>query len=487
MYDFPDSPTMGQQVTTPARVVFTWDGAKWFSNSRPPSLDVDFTTSIPAGFTFSRNSMASYLDPVSGNLVDYATNAPRFIAGKGLLLEPSALNLNNNPRHAGAAIGTPPIGFVQTAGGGMNTQVVGVGVENGMEYIDLRIWATSTVNNAVTLYFGSANITDNPIGGAVAGQAANTDTAVNDTWYIKLVGTPNWGPLQTGSNLRWGHQELNSSQVQSVNQVTTFASWPNSTSPLSSQVFQKRNNLQATSVYARPCLSFAGMGVGASYDITLRIGHIQLQVGNPVYTSPVRTATVTAVTGGVTRAADTLVGTLGSWFNPKYISCAVAFTDAQPLSFGGRCAPLCSFDDGSGTATPYRCPQNFFQLMEISGGGFGVGPIVNGVADNQWPGDQGVYYQPGQAGAICVSGGPNFLGGRSCSSLLTKGNIGPYTPIFDPSKYTRIVFNEGPNMYTWYQNLNAIPANVQRFLRRFRYYPRMLSTYECYAIAVAMA
>ena len=48
MFDFPASPTVGQQVTTPARVVLIWDGVKWYSNYPPPSLDVDFSTAIPA-------------------------------------------------------------------------------------------------------------------------------------------------------------------------------------------------------------------------------------------------------------------------------------------------------------------------------------------------------------------------------------------------------------------------------------------------------
>jgi hypothetical protein len=488
MYNFPDTPTMGQQVITPAGVVFTWDGAKWYSNYPPPSLDVDFTTSIPAGFTFSRSTGASYLDPVSGNVVDYASGAPRFIAGKGLLLEPSALNLNNNPRHAGAAVGTPPIGFSQLAQGGLNTQVVGVGVENGMEYIDLRLFATSTTNAYTVVTFGSVNITDNPTGGA-AGKAANTETLMHDTWYIKLVAAPNWGILQAGNptNLRYGHYEYDSSQT-GINATTSFTTWPNSTSPLSSQVFQRRGGMNAAAVYARPALFFANMGVGQSYDITLRIGHVQLGVGVAAYGSPIRTATVTAVTGGITRAADGLVGTLGSWFDPRYISCAVAFTDARSLSFGGRSAPLISFDDGTGNATNYNIPPlNYFQLLENSGGGWYAAPIVNEVTDNQWPNDGGGIYQLGQAGAICVSGAPNILGGRSCSNLLAQGTINPYTPIFDPSKYTRIVFNEGPNMYSWYSSPVGIPGNMQRFLRKFRYYPRMLSPTECHDIAMAMA
>jgi len=110
----------------------------------------------------------------------------------------------------------------------------------------------------------------------------------------------------------------------------------------------------------------------------------------------------------------------------------------------------------------------------------------------QWPNDGGGIFQPGNAGAICVSGTPGAFA-RTSSNLLAQGSLGGVTLStgFDPSKYIRIVFNEAPNMYTWYQAGNpwppTIPANVQRFLRKFRYYPRMLSPYECHDIAVAMA
>ena len=283
------------------------------------------------------------------------------------------------------------------------------------------------------------------IGGTAA--AANGETVCGDTWYVKTVGTPNWGPLLTGSNFRLGNNPCNSSGTSITNAISTITTVPNSVDPLTSQVFQRRSNLVAGAFYTRPCIVMLNMGAGLSFDVTLRLGHIQCEVGTAMYTSPIRTPTTAPVTGGITRASDSLVGSLGSWFNPPYISCAVSFTDARPINVGGRSAPLCSFDDGSGNATTYVPPQNYFQLLENSGGGYYMAPVVNGVTDNQWPNDGGGIFQPGMAGAICFSGAPGIVGGRSCSNLLAQGAITPYTPIFDPSKYTRIVFNEAPNMY----------------------------------------
>jgi len=491
MFDFPASPTVGQQVTTPARVVFTWDGSKWFSNNPPPSLDVDFTTAIPAGFTFSRSSPASYVDPTTGNVVDYASGAPRFIPGKGLLLEPTAKNCHSNPRLSGAVVGTPgtlPTGWSHNGAGGVSVAVVGTGVENGMEYVDIRLSTASTAASSWQMFMDGT--TTCAIGGTAT--AANGETLCCDTWYVKTVGTPNWGPLLTSTNFRLGNNPYNSSGTSITNAINTFTTVPNSVDPLTSQVFQRRSNLAAGAFYTRPCMIISNMGAGLAFDVTLRLGHIQCEVGPALYTSPIRTPTTAPVTGGITRASDSLVGSLGSWFNPRYISCAVSFTDARPISAGGRSAPLCSFDDGTGNATTYILPQNFWQLLENSGGGWYTEAIINAVQDVQWPNDGGGIFQPGNAGAICVSGTPGAFA-RTSSNLLAQGSLGGVTLStgFDPSKYIRIVFNEAPNMYTWYQAgtpwPTTIPANVQRFLRKFRYYPRMLSPYECHDIAVAMA
>jgi hypothetical protein len=456
---------------------------------QPPTLTGDFTASIPAGFTFTRASIASRINE-SGNVVDYSVDAPRYIPGKGLLIESWAKNCCSNPRHTGAVVGTPgtpPTGWTIPVIGGCNSQIVSTGVQSGMEFFDLRLWATSTTTAAVTITIDG--VTDNLACPNGDGHASNMDTLCSDVWYIKTVGTPNWGPLLTGNNFRLGHIETNSVGTAVVNAVSPFVTPPNSTDPLTSQIFSRRGNMNPACMYARPAILIANMGTGLSYDVTFRIGHIQCEVGTAAYTTPIRPATVSRVVGGITRSSDSLImPALGSWYNSKYISVGVSWFDARLISFGGRSVPLVSFDDGTGSpvGTPYVYPQNFMQIMSNSGGGWYWQSVVTTAIEANLGGDNGWIYAAGSGpDAAVVSyqlGGPtNNYSANNQPGGYNSNNIS----LADPSRFTRMLVNEAPNMYTILGT--PIAANIPRHLRSIRYYPRFLSPDECHDIAVAMA
>lgn len=148
----------------------------------PSTLDFTFTPGggLPAGVTFSRASTANSV--VGGVFTSFAVDQPR-IGDAGLIIErrPAdgpARNLNRNPRLEGAVIGTPgtlPTNWSVLSAAGVVTNVVGIGVEAGLPYVDLQFVGTST-GAQYRLQMEATN------GAPVAGS-----TGIAGSYYWKLV------------------------------------------------------------------------------------------------------------------------------------------------------------------------------------------------------------------------------------------------------------------------------------------------------------
>lgn len=263
-----------------------------------PTVAWDLTTSLPSAITFTRASGGTRINS-SGVLVTETTNTPRFdydpvtIAAKGLLIEEQRTNVIRNNTMVGAVAGTP--GTLPTnwsiAGGstaGLSTQVVGTGTENGVSYIDYRLFGTTT-STAVQIWLEAAS--------TIASVAA-------DVWdcstYMTYVGgsLSNVGQAQIGILVTGGTGSISSSYtLQSGN------------------LLSKRYDLSTTTgtgtTFVRPyfVLNFTN---GAAVDITVRVGLPQLEKGS-FATSAIPTSGAQA-----TRAADVAVVTgtnFSSWYN----------------------------------------------------------------------------------------------------------------------------------------------------------------------------
>jgi hypothetical protein len=270
-----------------------------------PSLDLRFadnkslvdSVSGQSLVTFSRASSASYTDS-TGTLRTAATNEPRFdhnpITGEslGLLVEEPRTNSIANNTGVGVVAGTPgtlPTNWTWNTAGGGSTEVVGTGTENGISYVDVRLFGTLTSGRAIQ-FVANATIA------AATGQTWTTSV------YCKIIslvsGTPDLRlriveMSGAGSYLTEGNTTLSISSASLVASRSTFT----------------RTLTNALTGYVVPTILIQGSG---AIDITLRIGLPQLEQG------AFATSVIPTTTAAATRAADvaSITGTnFSSWYN----------------------------------------------------------------------------------------------------------------------------------------------------------------------------
>ena len=265
--------------------------------------------------TMTRASVANAIAR-NGNLNEVAANVGRldFLNGAflGQPIEPLAVNQIRNPIMAGAAAGTPgtlPINWVVSLGG-LTRQVVGVGVENGVEFIDLRFFGTASSVQLDYRYDGPTQI------------AAASGQQWTHSFFFRIIAAPQ-------PPLSYQHQilERNSGGALLADTSTNFAA----TSTLTRfQVNRTLNN--ANTAFVQPQIRH-GLTIGQSYDFTIRIGLPQMELG-AVATSPIRSnGTAT------TRQADVFTrtgasGMIGQTEGTIYVEADLINTPVVPFTRG---------------------------------------------------------------------------------------------------------------------------------------------------------
>ena len=252
--------------------------------------------------TFTRASSGTFVGS-DGLLKTATTNEARFdhnpTTGEslGLLVEEQRTNSIRNNTGVGAAAGTPgtdPTNWsLSAAGNNVTKEVVGLGTENGIPYVDIRYSGTPTAGNSVSIAFEPTNFiaaasgqtwTESVFIKLQAGSFSGTSTTLSLLGTDGTAGTENFSSpfiTSTPTNLQNGRLSV----------TATFAS--------------------ASTTRAQPRVRI-GFTVGVAFDITLRIGLPQLEQG-AFATSPILTTTAAA-----TRSADvpSITGAnFSSWYN----------------------------------------------------------------------------------------------------------------------------------------------------------------------------
>jgi hypothetical protein len=238
--------------------------------------------------TFTRASGGTFVNS-AGQIEIVAANVPRFthdpVTGEslGLLPEEQRTNSIRNNTMVGAVAGTPgtlPTNWLfASAAGGLTREIVGVGSESGISYIDIRYFGTTTNANGCEIAPGN--------GAALTGQTWAGST------YWKLVG----GSSAGASSFNIGLIE-ETSEGGFVGGAFYSQTAPTS-APLISQRPAAIRTLSggATVARLRHTIQIA-IPTATAIDITLRIGLPQLEQG--AFATSVIPTSGTAVT----RSAD---------------------------------------------------------------------------------------------------------------------------------------------------------------------------------------
>lgn len=235
------------------------------------NMVLDFTsatisdTLAARGFTFTRSGATATRVNSSGVLETVAANTlridhdPTTLACLGGLFEEVSTNAIRNSTMVGAAAGSP--GTLPTnwslAPAGLTRTVVGVGVESGVPYVDVRLSGTATSDLAQLLLDQNTAI------------AASASQAWTHSFYMRLVGgsLANVNSISPGITYRdAGGTSLASGGTPSS--VTTDA-----------LIVQRRSHTStspASTAYAQGIINISVVN-GAAIDFTIRIGAPQLE------------------------------------------------------------------------------------------------------------------------------------------------------------------------------------------------------------------
>jgi hypothetical protein len=258
------------------------------------AFDITLRIGVPQ---LERGSVATAVNPTSGT----AYYAPRFdynpstLQPLGLLIEEARTNSIRNNTMVGAVAGTPgtvPTNWViSTASGNLTSrEIVGIGTENGIAYVDVRFVASGAVSASI--------YPESPTG--VAALNAQTWTTA---FYVKLTS----GSL-TNVTVQTSIVE-NDSGGNFLAGANGSAFVPTSAALATQRFTQTRTNTNASTAFewSRVLVTFSGAG-----DVTLRIGLPQLELG------AFATSVIPTTTTALTRNADvaSMTGTnFSSWYN----------------------------------------------------------------------------------------------------------------------------------------------------------------------------
>jgi len=327
---------LGQNVATFAR-----PPAGGGSGGMGPSLDLNFVSStvLDSRLTFTRagaSNTATRFDTF-GNLQGTNTNVPRFDYGPGggttplgLLIEESRTNSIRNPRAEGATPGTPgtpPTNWALTTITGLTITINGVGTENGIPYIEIRVNGTAGATG------NGLYVRPEPNNGIAAVAAQIWTHSV----YVRMVAGSTAGINGFAVNM----QPYDSTPSPLGGALGQAAFTPTNAALATQRVVGAPATMPASTAFVLPQV-FWSVTNGAVVDCTLRIGGEQAEIGG------FATSLILPVTGtpaATTRNVETVSGPIGSWYNQNagsVIAEWMTYTIADPTN-----QPLFEASDGT--------------------------------------------------------------------------------------------------------------------------------------------
>jgi hypothetical protein len=225
-----------------------------------PDLDVT------RGTVKNRVNRAGVLSEVASGVpaTDYAGGVLR-----GTTVEPSAVNQIRNNTMQGAVVGSPgtlPTNWA-TLDRGLTREIVAVGVENGIDYIDIRWSGTANASSPIRVDLEIAT-----------GISALTAQNWSLSSYVALKSG-------VANNIELGRFERDSGGLVIGSTLVVTAIIPNSSLLRYSQSAITTGG--ASTAFINPQI-YAGVTNGQSYDFTIRIGLPQMELGS-VATSVIKT------------------------------------------------------------------------------------------------------------------------------------------------------------------------------------------------------
>jgi hypothetical protein len=283
-----------------------------FYNRRPLALfDPRGALRLDPRYTFTRGSSATFIDS-SGIIRTAAANEPRLTYDPatgdslGLLIEKQRTNHIRNNTMQGAVAGTPgtlPTNWSSTNNLDIATEIVDVGIENRINYIDIKFFGTTTGLTQQNIFFGPSNHI-----AAIDGQDWTASC------WVKLVAG---APTNTSGIMLAVHAR--NSGFTFVNSLFDFILPVNST--LTRYSF---SGITAGAIiaYVQPMIRFTADS-NVAIDFTLRIGLPQLEQGAST------TSVIPTSGSAATRSADIL-----ALNNQELPSTGSIYIDARTTSAG---------------------------------------------------------------------------------------------------------------------------------------------------------
>lgn len=296
-----------------------------------PAYRASFVGALPAGWAFARASAKWGFD-AAGILTQVGVDTPCFDYGVlgtqfggELLVEPAATNGIRNSTMGGAAAGAPgtlPSNWAAVGLSGLTREIMAVGTEYGMPYVDVRISGTPGATGNYQILFESA---------------AQIVAANGEVWTVSLFTRLVGGSL-SNLTMRVGVNENTSAGAFVTSGSNIFVP----SAALARGVCTRTLNGGGTVARVQPLINFA-VTSGLAVDVTLRVFQPQCEKlefdSSPIVTSG----------AAATRAMDVCTLPLGAWFNPLEGTFDVRATAPNGVqATAGTYAVLQADDGGTG-------------------------------------------------------------------------------------------------------------------------------------------